>query len=79
MAWNEAYAEASSVVINADGIEVVTSTIRYSPKMGDLTVYYNGLLAVLDKDYIEVSPYSIKFLYPLHKDDVVSFHVQKLW
>ena len=79
MAWNEAYAQSNSVVVNADGLEVVTSPVRYSPKSGDLTVYYNGLYAVLDKDYIEVSPYSIKFLYPLNKDDVVSFHVQKLW
>ena len=79
MEWNEAYAKGHSVTINSHGVETVTSPVRYQPKSGDLTVYYNGLYAVLDKDYIEVSPYSIKFLYELDKGDVVVFHVQKLW
>lgn len=79
MDWNESYANGASVTIAADGVKLVTSPARYSPTQGDLTVFYNGLYAVKDVDYIEVSPYSIEFKYPLEKNDVVVFHIQKLW
>lgn len=79
MEWNESYKKGMPVTVAADGVKLVTSPIRYSPTQGDLTVFYNGLYAVLDVDYIEVSPYSIEFKYPLEQGDVVVFHVQKLW
>lgn len=79
MEWNESYAKGMPVTIVADGVKLVTSPARYSPGQGDLTVFYNGLYAIKDMDYIEVSPYSIEFKYPLEQGDVVLFHVQKLW
>lgn len=79
MTWNESYANGQAVTISADGMKTVTSPLRYTPGAGDLSVYYNGLYAVLGGDYKEISPFTIEFNYPLKKDDVVVFHIQKLW
>lgn len=79
MQWNEPYSKGLPVTIIADGMNIVTSPIRYTPTSGDLKVFYNGMYAIKDVDYIEVSPYSIQFKFDLLKNDVVVFHVEKLW
>lgn len=76
--WNEPYAHSEPMMISSRQ-RVVTSPHRFYPGSGDLTVYYNGLYAVLGVDYKEITPYSIEFLYDLEIDDTVVFHYQKLW
>lgn len=78
MSWNEPYKISNSVDIM--GVQrVVTTPSRYMPGQGDLTVYYNGLYAIQGKDYVELTPYSIEFLYDVEEGDTVVFHHQKLW
>ena len=80
MQWNEAYSKMETVEISAP-TRMVTLPRRYTPGMGDLTVYLNGVLAVRDKQYKELTPFSIEWIDTdeLDVDDVVSLHYQKFW
>jgi hypothetical protein len=78
MKWNESYVHVETVEI-VSPLKVVTAPRRYHPGQGDLTIYLNGAYAVRGKDYKEVTPYSIEFLYELEPEDKVVFHYQKLW
>ena len=79
MQWNEPYASSRTVRILATGQRNVSVPFRYTPKLGDLTVFYNGLYAQLGEDYIEVSPYLIQFKYDLEAGDTISFRGLKMW
>lgn len=78
MEWKEPYVKVEPVEITSP-TRVVTAPRRYHPGQGDLVVYYNGMYAVPGKDYKEITPFSIEFLYELEVDDKVVFHYQKLW
>ena len=78
MAWNEAYVKVETVEIAAT-TRIVTAPRRYHPGSGDLIIYLNGMYAVPGKDYKEITPFSVEFLYELVADDNVVFHYQKLW
>ncbi len=78
MKWNEPYVDIKVAEVN-EPQRIVTTPRRYHVGSGDLTVYYNGSYAVKGKDYEEISPYSIGFLYDLEPGDKIIFHYQKLW
>lgn len=78
MEWNEPYVKVEPILVTSP-TKIITSPRRYYPGMGDLVVFLNGFYAVPGKDYKELTPYSIEFLYNLEVDDTVVFHYQKLW
>jgi hypothetical protein len=78
MEWKEPYVKAETVEITSI-TNIVTAPRRYHPGQGDLIIYLNGFYAILGKDYNEITPYTIQFLYDLEINDVVVFHYQKLW
>lgn len=79
MEWNEPYVHTETVTINNPNQRIVTTPKRYHVGSGDLIIYYNGFYAIKNKDYKEITPYSIEFLYDLEVGDTVVFHYQKLW
>jgi hypothetical protein len=78
MEWKEPYTEEQIFEITS-GRDTLMLDKRYHPGQGDLTVYYNGFLAVKGKDYEETSPWSIKFLFMLNPGDKVVCKIQKFW
>lgn len=78
MQWNEPYVHREVVEITT-ARDTINLPKRYHPGQGDITVFYNGLYAVIDKEYLESSPWSIKFTFTLEPGDVVVVHYQKLW
>lgn len=78
MAWEEPYAKIEHVIVQQT-TRTITFPRRYDIGMGDLTVYVNGMLAVRDVDYKEVTPFSIEFSEELHESDVVAGHFLKFW
>jgi hypothetical protein len=76
--WKEPYVHVETKEITSK-TRTITLQRKYHPGQGDLVVYYNGMYAVIGKDYTELSPYTVEFLYDLQPGDTVVFHYQKLW
>jgi hypothetical protein len=76
--WNEPFVETETVKITA-AVRVISFPRRYHPGQGDLWVFLNGMFAVKDVDYREVTPYSIEFTEDLSPEDVVVGQFQRMW
>lgn len=78
MKWNEPYTHVETITIPSPK-RIITAPRRYNVGLGDLTVYVNGFYAIRDKEYKEITAYSIEFVDELEAGDVIALHYQKLW
>lgn len=76
--WNESYVDVRPRDIT-EKTRLITLDRPYHPGQGDLIVFYNGGYAVRGKDYNELSPYTLEFLFDLEPPDTLVLHYQKLW
>lgn len=75
--WNEPEVVAEAFSINS-AKSVMNLSNPYRVGSGELTVFYNGLIAVLGIDYNEVNPYTIQFQYACQPGDTVICHIRRL-
>ena len=60
-----------NIFVPEDGQTEFTLPHPYVMGTGELKVYLNGILAIVDRDYAESDNTTINFLYQLTKEDIV--------
>ncbi len=77
MAWNEPYNDEEIHTV-IEPTQIFNLKQGYHPGLGDLTVFFNGVVAVRNQDYLELNALTVQFTFDVIPEDVIIFRFQNL-
>lgn len=67
--------ETYRVAMTGETLVTLPGSMQYVPATNNLDVYANGLLQIVNIDYVESTPTAVTFIKPLHAGDLLQFRV----
>ena len=78
MQWNEPYREVDEYKIGTS-TRIVNLDRKYTPGLGQIKVYYNGISAINGREYEELNSTTLLFTFDLQSGDTVEVEYLKFW